>query len=132
MRRIEVIGNLTKDAEIKNVSGKNLITFTVAVNEKYKDKTGTQVDKAHYFDCSLWRDETHVANYLKKGLKIWTDGTPELNIYEGADGKAKGGIRIRVERFEFLSSVKSTSESQNNNQRTSNSSSSNSDDDLPF
>ncbi len=42
MIKLLVIGNLGKDAVLNNVNGKNVINFTVAHTEKYKDAQGVQ------------------------------------------------------------------------------------------
>lgn len=101
MRRMTVTGNIVKDAESKNVNGSNVIQFTVCVNEKFKDKNGNH---AYYYDCSIWRDDTSVAKYMQKGVKMFVEGTPEVNQWTDKDGKPRAGIRIRVSMWEFLSS----------------------------
>lgn len=109
-----VTGNLTADAQIKEINGTSAMVFTIAVNEKYTDKNGVKVDKPYYYDCSLWRDDVNkLVNYFKKGTKMLVEGTPDLNIYTDKEGKAKGGIRIRVNLFEFLSSIKKDGQNQN-------------------
>lgn len=112
MQKLMLIGNLTKDAEVKEINGASAIVFTIAVNEKYTDKNGLKVDRAFYYDASLWKDNTNVVAYLKKGVKIFLEGVPSINIYQDKDGKAKGGIRIRVNYFQFLSSIKKDGQNQ--------------------
>lgn len=104
MRRLQVTGNIVKDAESKNVNGSNVIQFTVCVNEKFKDKNGNKQEHAYYYDCSIWRDDTSVAKYMQKGVKMFVEGTPEINQWTDKDGKPRAGIRIRVSMWEFLSS----------------------------
>lgn len=104
MRRMTVTGNIVKDAESKNVNGSNVIQFTVCVNEKFKDKKGNIQEHAYYYDCSIWRDDTSVAKYMQKGVKMFVEGTPEVNQWTDKDGKPRAGIRIRVSMWEFLSS----------------------------
>jgi single-strand DNA-binding protein len=45
MIKLLAIGNLGKDAVLNNVNGKNVINFTVAHTERYKDAQGNQKDK---------------------------------------------------------------------------------------
>jgi single-strand DNA-binding protein len=66
----QFVGNLTKDATIKEVSGKKVITFTVAENRYGSD--------AMFIQCSLWgREKLHP--HLKKGTLVRIDGyvTPD-------------------------------------------------------
>lgn len=119
MRRLQLIGNLTKDAEAKNVNGSNAVFFTVAVNDKYTDKNGVKVDKPFYYDCTIWRDDTKITKYMTKGTKIFVEGSPELNMWQDKEGKTKGSIRCRVTNFEFLSSGNYSQASGNENNSSS-------------
>lgn len=120
MRRMTATGNIVKDAEVKNVNGSNVIQFTVCVNEKFNDKQGNKQENAYYYDCSIWRDDTNVSKYMKKGVKMLVEGTPEVNQWTDKDGKPRAGIRIRVSTWEFLSSA--NTQSGANPQATTNSS----------
>ena len=140
MRRLTLIGNLTKDAEAKNVGGSNAIFFTVAVNDKYTDKNGVKVDKPFYYDCTIWKDDTKITKYFTKGTKIYIEGKDELNTWVDKEGKSKASIRCRVNHFEFLSSGNNAQSSgQENNSSSSMQSNENftnegkgDKDDLPF
>ena len=48
MIKLQVIGNLGKDAVLNNVNGKSVINFTVAHTERFKDAQGVQKDKTTY------------------------------------------------------------------------------------
>ena len=51
MVNIVILGNLTKDAEVRNTQGEyKAISFSVAVNEKRKDKE----DASAFLNCTLW------------------------------------------------------------------------------
>lgn len=127
MRRLEVIGNLTKDAEPKNMNGSNAIVFTIAVNDKYKDKNGVKHDKAFYYDCTIWRDDAEsLVGYFKKGTKMFISGSPEINQWVNKDGEHKASIRIRVNLWEFHSTGNTTENNTNQNQGSSDN------DDMPF
>jgi single-stranded DNA-binding protein len=46
MKKLQIIGNIAKDAEKKETKGgKNFLSFSVAINENYKDPSGEWVDK---------------------------------------------------------------------------------------
>lgn len=115
MRRITLIGNLTKDAEAKSINNGNAITFTLAVNEKYKDKNGIKVDKPYYYDCTIWTDNSQLSNYLKKGVKMYVEGSPDLSVWKDKDGNEKGAIKVRVNHYEFLSSSNNSGNNSGNN-----------------
>jgi single-strand DNA-binding protein len=45
MIKLQVIGNLGKDAVVNDVNGRKVINFSVAVTERYKDAQGAQKDR---------------------------------------------------------------------------------------
>jgi len=138
MRKIQIIGNVTKDAEVRNIaSGKSVINFDVAVNERWKDKSGVQQTKTTYVKCAIWRDNTTIRQYIKKGIKLYIEGTPEVEAYINKEGNAIGNLKINVLQLEFLSSLKSSGTSSGEDTSQSPSVSNDSlvptpDDDLPF
>jgi single-strand DNA-binding protein len=103
MKRLTVIGNLTSDAEVKNVGDRKAINFAVAVNEKYKDSNGEKKEKTTFFNCTIWRESNvAVAEFLTKGTKVFVEGSPELEIYKSKDGETKGSIKIIVGNLELI------------------------------
>lgn len=102
--KIQVIGNLTKDALVNDVNGKKVVNFGIAVNEKYKDANGTEVNKAKFFDCAYWSDKTAVAQYIKKGDLIYVEGNPEIKYYRNKEGQQLATFSVRVSNIQLLGS----------------------------
>lgn len=128
MRRITVIGNLTQDAEVREVKGKKAINFSIGTNEKYKDASGNQVEKSYYFNCTIWRDSNvKIAEYLTKGTKVFVEGTPEVDIYKDKQGEVKGSVKIVVGNLELIGGG-----TKRDNQTSIPTNNSSKDDDLPF
>ena len=78
MIKMQVIGNLGKDCVVNTVNGKNVINFTVAHSEKYKDSQGNNQEKTTWVDCAYWTDRTAISPYLTKGKQVFVEGTPEV------------------------------------------------------
>lgn len=130
MRRITVIGNLTQDAEVKQVGQKKVINFSVATNEKYKDSSGNMVDKSYYYACAIWRDSNvKIAEYLTRGTKVFIEGTPDVEIYKDKNGEYKSSIKILVGNVELIGGGRKESQTSIEDKTKSNK---NDDDDLPF
>lgn len=104
MIKLQVIGNLGKDALVNNVNGKNVINFTVAHTERYKDAQGNQKDKTTWVDCAYWTDRTAVAPYLKKGTQVYVEGQPDVRSYTTQDGKQGATLSLRVASVQLLGS----------------------------
>ncbi len=104
MIKLQVIGHLGKDALVNNVNGKNVINFTVAHSERFKDAQGVQKDKTTWVDCSYWTDKTAVAPYLKKGTQVYVEGQPDVRTYTTQDGRNGATLSLRVMSVQLLGS----------------------------
>ena len=102
MLKLLAIGHLGKDATVNAVNGKNVINFTVAHTEKYKDAQGVQVDKTTWVDCSYWTERTAIAPYLKKGTQIYAEGTPDIRTYTTQDGRNGATLTLRVLNVQLI------------------------------
>jgi len=102
MIKMQVIGNLGKDCVVNTVNGKNVINFTVAHTEKYKDSQGNQQEKTTWVDCAYWTDRTAVAQYLTKGKQVYLDGQPEARSFQRNDGTPGASLSLRVREVQLL------------------------------
>ena len=104
MQQLTIIGNLTKDPEMRTTqSGKEVCSFTVAVNRR---KTQNNQDPgADYFKVSAWEEKGRVCNrYLNRGSKVCVVGTISVRAYTNTKGEAVGSLEVRADEVEFLSS----------------------------
>jgi len=104
MIKLQVIGNLGKDAIVNNVNGKNVINFTVAHTERFKDAQGVQKDRTTWVDCAYWTDRTAIAPYLKKGTQVYVEGTPDIRTYQTQDGRQGASLTLRIANVQLLGS----------------------------
>src|SRR5688500_5205026 len=102
MIKMQVIGNLGKDCVVNTVNGKNVINFTVAHTEKYRDSQGNNQEKTTWVDCAYWTDRTAVAPYLQKGTQVFVEGTPEVRSFTRNDGTAGASLSMRVREVQLL------------------------------
>lgn len=107
MIKLQVIGNLGKDAVLNNVNGKNVINFTVAHTERFKDAQGNQKDRTTWVDCAYWTDRTGIAPYLKKGTQVYVEGAPDVRTYTTQDGRNGASLTLRVLSVQLLGSKSS-------------------------
>lgn len=96
MIKLQAIGNLGKDAQVNQVNGKNVINFTVAHTERYRDSSGGQKEKTTWVECAYWTDRTGVVPYLKRGAQVYVEGTPEVRQFTRTDGTAGATLSLRV------------------------------------
>jgi single-strand DNA-binding protein len=102
MIKLQVIGNLGKDCIVKEVNGKNVINFSVAHSERYKDAQGNQKERTTWVECAYWTDRTAIAPYLTKGTTVYAEGSPEADAYTNKDGQASATLRMRVQNIQLL------------------------------
>lgn len=103
MNKITIIGNLTKNPELRNTQeGVSVCGFTVAVN---RPKTRNNQDPgADFFNVNAWRGlGENCAKFLEKGRKVCVVGRVSLRTWE-KDGKHGASLEILAEDVEFLSS----------------------------
>src|SRR6476469_10671742 len=102
MIKLQIIGNLGKDCIVKEVNGKNVINFSVAHTERYKDSQGAQKERTTWVECAYWTDRTAVAQYLTKGRTVYAEGSPEADAYTNKEGQAAATLRMRVQNIQLL------------------------------
>lgn len=104
MIKMQVIGRLGKDCIVNTVNGKNVMNFTVAHSEKYKDSQGNLQEKTIWVDCAYWNDRTAVAQYLTKGTQVYVEGQPEARSFQRNDGTPGASLSLRVREVQLLGS----------------------------
>lgn len=104
MIRFEAIGRIGKDAEVKDFGGNQVINFTIAVSEKYKDKSGNMQETTTWISVAKWGNNTALAQYIKKGDMIYVSGKPNNRAYLAPDGTAKVDNGITAFEIQLLGS----------------------------
>ena len=105
MNKLMIIGNLTKDPEIRTTStGKNVCTFTVAVNRRKKLEGQPDAD---YFRVSAWDQMgENCQRFLNKGKKVCVIGRVSVRTYKANDGETRASLEVLADDVEFVSAKK--------------------------
>ena len=98
MLQIEVIGNLGKDAEVKEFSGKKYVCFSVAHTENVRaQKPGEPPTQRTTWLSIYWYGEGGaVLPYLKRGAKVFVRGTMRNNLYTDRTGQTRVDINVNA------------------------------------
>jgi single-strand DNA-binding protein len=96
VNKVILIGNLGKDPEVKYTpSGMAVARFTLATNERTKDKDGNWQDKTEWHNLvAFQRTAEIVGEYLKKGRSCYVEGKLQTSSW---DDKESGQKRYRTE-----------------------------------
>lgn len=102
MNKLTIIGNLTRDPELRTTqSGINVCTFTVAVNKRQKGDSNA-VD---FFRVSAWRQlGENCQRFLAKGRKVCVVGEVSVSTYTTQNGETRANMEVTAQDVEFLSS----------------------------
>ncbi|TWI18865.1 single-stranded DNA-binding protein [Sphingobacterium siyangense] len=117
---MNIIGRLTRDAEVRNVSNnRQVVNFSVAVNDSYKTKQGERVEQTAYFDCTYWRTP-NVVKMLTKGLLVELTGRVSTRAWVNKDGEARAGLNFHTSQIKLhgggnrAETVQATAQSESN------------------
>jgi single-strand DNA-binding protein len=104
INRVVLTGNLTKDPELRNLpSGTAVCSLRIATNTRRKDNTGQWVDKANYFDVTVWGAQgENCAQYLAKGRPVAVDGRLEWREWQDQNGNNRQSVEIVADSVQFL------------------------------
>jgi single-strand DNA-binding protein len=96
VNKVILVGNLGKDPEIKYTpSGTPVAKFSLATNERYKDKGGEWQDRTEWHNIVAWQRLAEiVGEYVKKGAKVYIEGRIQTSSWED---KQSGEKKYRTE-----------------------------------
>ena len=100
--RIVLVGNLTRDPEIRYVDGggKAVTKFALAVNRKTK-----QGDDTMFIDVVAWDRLGEICNqYLKKGMSTLIEGRLAIRKYETKEGEKRTAVEVVASDMQMLDS----------------------------
>jgi single-strand DNA-binding protein len=96
VNKVILVGNLGKDPEVKfTPSGTPVAKFSLATNERFKDKAGEWQDRTEWHNIVAWQRLAEiVGEYVKKGSKIYIEGRLQTSSWED---KQSGEKKYRTE-----------------------------------
>ena len=130
---MNITGRLTRDAEVRTLSNeKQVVNFSVATNDSYRNKQGERIEQTTYFDCSYWITP-NVAKLLTKGTLVELSGRVSTRAWTGNDGEPRAGLNFHTSNIKLYGGGKRTESvqatTQTGNNRTAGQGT---EDDLPF
>ncbi|MDA1060382.1 MAG: single-stranded DNA-binding protein [bacterium] len=104
LNRVQLIGNLTRDPEMKQIPGGQVVTsFGIATNLTWKDQNGEQQSKVEFHNVTAWRKLAEICGqYLKKGSKVFVEGRLQTRDWEGEDGVKRYRTEIVADNMIML------------------------------
>lgn len=110
MNKVELLGRLTKDPEIRYTQTNNTMvaSFTLAVNRRFA-KEGEQ--QADFINCVAWSKTADFVNkYFKKGQQVAVVGRIQTRNWEDDNGQKRYATEVIAEEVYFADSKKDITE----------------------
>lgn len=103
--KITIIGNLGRDPELRYTpQGDAVCDFSVAVNDKRRDKAGELQDVTTWFKVTFWRRQAENASkYLTKGKQVYVEGRLQVEEWTDRDGNNRWTLVIQGTDMHFIS-----------------------------
>lgn len=130
---MNIIGRLTRDAEVRTTSqDKQVVNFSVATNDSYRNKQGERIEQTTYFDCSYWISP-NVAKILTKGTLVELTGRVSTRPWTANDGELRASLNFHTSAIKLHGGTKKTENAQvSNKQEKTKTTNQEPNDDLPF
>ena len=99
MNTITVVGNLTRDPELRYTpSGQAVVKFGIAVNRFYTNRNGEKIEQTDFFNVNAWRSvAVNVAESLTTGARVLVTGRLQSRNWETEDGQKRSAVEIEAE-----------------------------------
>jgi len=98
---MNITGRLTRDAEVRTTpQDKQVVNFSVAINDSYRNKQGERIEQTTFFDCSYWRT-SKVADFLTKGTLVELSGRVSARAWTGNDGEVRAGLNFHTSQIKL-------------------------------
>ena len=103
LNRALLIGNLTRDPELKALpSGNQVTNFGIATNRVYRDRDGNKQETTEFHNIVVFgRQAETCAQYLKKGQSVLIEGRIQTRSWDGQDGQKRYRTEIVADRVQF-------------------------------
>ena len=105
--KVMIIGNLTRDPEIKYTpKGTAIADIGLAVNRNYTTDSGEKREEVTFIDVTLWgRVAEIVGEYCKKGRPLFVEGRLQLDTWDDkATGQKRSKLKVVGENIQLLGS----------------------------
>jgi single-strand DNA-binding protein len=102
--KVILVGNLGRDPELRYTpQGTPVCSFSMATNERRKDKAGEMQDQTTWFRVTLWGRQAETASqYLTKGRPVYIEGRLRVEEWTDRDGKARHTLEVHATDMQFI------------------------------
>lgn len=103
LNKVLLIGNVGKDPEIRSTQdGREIANIVLATSETWKDKsTGEKKEKTEWHRVVIFSEGLVgiVKNYIKKGAKLYVEGTMKTRKWTDSSGQEKYTTEVVLQGY---------------------------------
>ena len=137
INKVILVGNLGADPEVRYMpSGSAITNIRIATSETWKDKeNGEAQERTEWHRVVFFNRLAEIAGeYLKKGSKVYVEGSIRTRKWQDKDGQDKYTTEIVAKEMQMLDSRGGSGDFKESHEKTSEPAESfnNFDDDIPF
>lgn len=103
VNKVILVGNVGQDPEIRNTQdGREIASFSLATSESWKDKnSGEKKEKTEWHRVVIFSQGLIgvVKNYVKKGSKLYLEGSLQTRKWTDASGADKFTTEVVLQNF---------------------------------
>jgi single-strand DNA-binding protein len=103
VNKVILVGNLGRDPEVRYAqNGNKIVNMSLATSDSWRDKaTGERKEKTEWHRIVIFNERlAEVAEkYLKKGSKVYVEGSLQTRKWTGNDGQERYTTEIVIDRF---------------------------------
>lgn len=102
--KVILVGNLTRDIELRKAGSTSVCDLGLAVNDKRKDSSGQWVDDVCFVDCTVFgRTAEVVHEYASKGSTILIEGKLKLETWDDrTSGQKRSKLKVIADKVQLL------------------------------
>jgi single-strand DNA-binding protein len=104
VNKVILVGNVGRDPELRYTqSGQPVASFSVATNERFKDKDGNWKDRTEWHRIVAWARLAEICGeYLKKGSPVYIEGRIQTRDWEDKEGNKRQTTEIIALSMQML------------------------------
>jgi single-strand DNA-binding protein len=103
VNKVILIGNVGKDPEIRSTQdGREIASLTLATSESWKDRnSGEKREKTEWHRVVVFSEGLVkiIKNYVKKGSKLYIEGSLQTRKWEDSSGSEKYTTEIVLQNY---------------------------------
>jgi len=124
VNKVILVGNVGKDPDVRySQSGTPVANFSLATNERFKDRSGDWQDRTEWHNIVAWQRLAEiVGEYVAKGSKVYVEGKLQTTSWEDRQsGERKYRTQVVASDLVLLGSVTNGTSDRGQTARTADS-----------